>query len=58
MRLFRRKPSYVEVMHEELIRKNRWLWNTLANDLYFDHPELWSWTKAKLEEYRRKFYGT
>ena len=50
-------PHYAEKTLPILAEKNRWLWNVLANELYEDHPELWSWIKAKLDEYERRFKG-
>jgi len=33
--------------------KESWLFNVLFNELYRDHPELWTWLKAKLKEYNK-----
>ena len=51
LKRFFHTTSYTDRMHPILTKKNRWLWNTLANELYHDHPELWSWIEKKLREY-------
>ncbi len=42
-----------EIFDKLMHKKQMWLYDTLFNKLYNDHPELWSWIKERLEEYEK-----
>jgi hypothetical protein len=52
-----KKKSEAESLREtryNLIKiKELWLFNVLFNELHRDHPELWTWLKAKIKEYNK-----